>query len=346
MDAVAYCTREEVKSSLESAETARNNAQIDRLILAASRSIEGLTHRFFYPWTGTRYFDWPNDQFAMSGRLWLDQHEVVSVTTLISGGTAIGSGDYFLEPSSSGPPFSHVDIDLSSSASFDAGDTYQRSIEITGVFYWEDEVTAGSLAQALDDSETTVDVSDSAAVGVGSIIKVDSERMIVTEKQSATTGQTLQSDMTASMADVIVAVTTGSSYNVGEVILLDAERMLIVDIAGNNLIVKRAWDGSVLATHSGSTIYAPRTLVVTRGALGTTAANHSDSTAITKTRIPWLINQLAIAETLTAFQQESSAYARVVGSGEGQREAAGKGLADLREQVYTRYGRKVRARAV
>lgn len=343
---VSYCSREDIKSSLDVKETARANAQIDRLIKAASRSIEGLTHRFFYPWTGTKYFDWPNDQYAKSGRLWLDKQELVSVTSLVSGGTTIVAADYFLEPVNSGPPYSHVDIDLSSSASFDAGDTYQQSIAITGVFYQLDEVSAGTLAEALDASETAVDITDSASVGVGHIIRVDSERMIVRGKSMLTTGQTLQTPITASNADVTVAVTTGSAYSVDEIILLDSERMLIVDIAGNNLTVKRAWDGSVLAAHTGSTIYALRTLNVTRGALGTTAATHDTASAINKHQPPGLIEQLCIAETLTALQQEGSGYARVVGSGEGQREVSGKGLQDLRDQVYTRYGRKVRMRAI
>ena len=348
MDAVWYCTREDVKSALDSAETARNNVQIDRAIESATEAIFGLTHRVFYPWTGVRYFDWPNDQHASTGRLWLDQNELVSVSSLTTSGTSISATDYFLEPANSGPPFTHVDLDLGSSAAFDGGDTHQRSIAITGVYCGcaADSEPAGLLAEALDSSETGVDATNSAAVGVGQIIKVDSERMIVTAKSMLTTGQTLQTPLTISNADVTVAVTNGSAYNIGEVILLDAERMLIVDIASNNLIVKRAWDGSVLASHAGSTIFAPRSLTVTRGALGTTAAAHSDTTAITKHKVPVLIKQLAIAEALTALQQEGSAYARVVGSGEAQREASGKGLADLRNLVYTRYARKVRARAV
>lgn len=346
MDVVSYCSREDVKASLDVKESARANAQIDRLIKASSRAIEGLTHRFFYPWTGTKYFDWPNDQYAKTGRLWLNQHELVSASSVTTSGTVISSADYFLEPVNSGPPYSHLDLDLGSSASFDSGDTAQRSIAITGVFYQLDETTAGALAEALDSSETAIDVTDSAAIGVGHIIRVDTERMIVRGKSMLTTAQTLQTPVTASNADVIMAVTTGSAYNVDEIILLDSERMLIVDIAGNNLIVKRAWDGSVLASHTGSTIYALRTLNVIRGALGTTAASHDTASVINKHLPPPLVEQLAIAETLTALQQEGSAYARVVGSGDNQREASGKGLADLRDQVYTRYGRKVRMRAI
>lgn len=347
MDVVSYCSREDVKASLDVKETARANAQIDRLIKSSSRSIEGLTHRFFFPWTGVRYFDWPNDQYAKTGRLWLNQHELVSVSSFSSSGTAIAASDYFLEPGNSGPPYSHVDLDLSTNAAFNAGRTYQRSIAITGVYYQLDEVSAGSTAAAIiSTTATAVSVTDSSSVGVGHIIRIDNERMIVRGKSMLTTAQTLQTPVTASNADVTVAVTSGAAYAVDEIILLDSERMLIVDIAGNNLTVKRAWDGSVLASHAGSTIYAARTLNVIRGALGTTAATHLTASAINKHQPPGLVEQLCIAETLTALQQEGSAYARVVGSGDAQREASGKGLADLRDQVYTRYGRKVRMRAI
>lgn len=127
-----YATRESVKDALDVKETARNNSQIDRCIEAASRSVEGQLHRKFYPYTSTRYFPWPvRDSGAFS--LYFDEHELVSVSTFLSGGTTITSDDYFLEPVNSGPPYKWVEIDLSSSAFFDSGDTYQRSIAITGV---------------------------------------------------------------------------------------------------------------------------------------------------------------------------------------------------------------------
>ena len=51
-----YANREQVKRALDVAETARNNAQIDRAIAASSLSIEKQLRRRFYPWDGTRYF--------------------------------------------------------------------------------------------------------------------------------------------------------------------------------------------------------------------------------------------------------------------------------------------------
>lgn len=344
-----YCTREDVKSALDFKETARNNGQVDRLIEASSGSIESLTHRKFFPWTGTRYFDWPSSQSGRSYRLWLDANELASVASIISGGTTIDLADIFLEPSAYGPPFTHLEVNLGAvSAFFDVGRTHQRNIAVNGVFAGcpDDYAPAGSLAEALDAIETSVDVTDSSAIGVGQLIKIDDERMTVTGKMMLSTAQTLQTAVGASMAETDIKVTDGTAYAVDEVILLDSERMLIVDIAGVHLIVKRAWDGSVLAAHTGSTIYAPRTLTVERGVLGTTAATHLTSTAIRKFIVPGLVRQLAIAETINGLQQEGAAYARVVGSGDAQRESSGKGLSDLREQVYWRYGRKIRSRAV
>lgn len=345
---VWYTTREQVKAALDSAETARNNGQVDRAIAAATDAIHGRLHRTFYPWTGTRYFDWPNAQRARPWRLWLDDNELAAVTSLSSGGTTIAAADYFLRPYD-GPPYNRVEIDLDSSAAFGGGSTSQRDITITGV--WAgcplDESPAGALAEALDASETAVDVTDSATVGVGHILRVDTERMIVTGKSMLDTGQNLGGDLAANVAGTTVAVTTGSAYTVGEVLLIDAERMLIVDVAGNNLIVKRAWDGSVLSAHTtGTDIYAPRTLTVTRGALGTTAATHDTAAAIYRHDPPAGIVRLATALALDTLLQESSGYARQVGSGESQREASGRALRSAWDEAYTTHGRKARMRAV
>lgn len=342
-----YATREEVKGAADIAETAHLNTRIDRALEAASRAVEKLCHRVFYPTLATRYFDWPDSQQGTSWRLWLNEHEVISVTTLSSGGTTIASSDYFLYPQS-GPPYSRIEIDLSSSAAFGGGDTSQRDIAVTGLFgYTNDEESAGTLAAAVSStSATTVDVSDSSAIGVGQLIRVESERMIVTGNSSLTTAQTLQDPMTADTADTVCQVTTGTSYNVGEVILLDAERMLIEDIAGNNLIVQRAFDGTVLAAHTGSTIYARRRLTVQRGALGTTAATHDSGTTINRHMAPGPVRRLTIAEAQTTLAQEDARWARAIGAGESAREAWARSLKDARDEVYENYGRKARIRAV
>jgi hypothetical protein len=228
--------------------------------------------------------------------------------------------------------------------------TWQRSISIIGTFgFRADEDPGGSLTSAIiDTTGVSVAVSDSGSIGVGSLIRIDSERMNVSGKSMVTTGQTLQADIAASTAAVSVEVTDGTSYFVNEIILIDSERMLIVDIASDSLIVKRAWNGSVLSAHSmGATIYAGRLLTVTRGVLGTVAATHLIDSPIAVQSYPPLINQLSIAETTNSLTEVRAGYSRQGRStGTVAIEATSKGLEDLRAQAFSTFGRQSRSRAV
>ncbi len=341
-----YCSREDVARALDVKSPARSSRRIDRAVQSARDAVEGLLHRRFYPELATRYFNWPDRSYQTPWRLWLDQHELISVTTLVAGGITIPASDYFLEPNS-GPPFTRLEIDLESNSAFSTGPTSQRDIAITGLYgYRADTEPAGALNGSLNNSQTNVGVTDSSLIGVGDLIQVESERMVVTEKSMVDTTQNT-SALTASNADVAITGVTGGSIAVDEVILIDSERMLVVDVAGTTLTVKRAYDGSVLATHSGATdIFAPRTLTVERGSLGTTAAAHNTALAILRHKVPSLIRTLGTAEAINTLLQETSGYARVVGSGDNQMEATGKGLKDLRDDAFTRYGRKARSRSV
>ncbi|MFJ5984310.1 hypothetical protein [Lentzea sp. NPDC092896] len=346
MTQVWYCTREDVKHATAAEETVWNNRQIDRAIAAGTEAVESLTHRRFYPEFATRYFDWPNEQDATPWRLWLNQHELIEVTTLEVAGVALSPNDFFLYPQG-GPPYNRVEINLAGSAAFSGGATHQRAIGIAGLFgHSAKQAPAGVLAEGLDASETTVDVSDSAAIGVGQLIKVGSERMQVTGKAMLDTGQTLQAVMPSEDNHEMCVVSNGAAYSMGETILVDAEKMLIQEIAGNTLIVERAYDASTLAAHTGSTIYAPRTLTVERGVLGTTAAEHAISTAIVKHVPPSLARDLCIAEAQNTLYQEASGYARQIGRGETAREVFARALRDLRSQVYDSLGRHSRMRTV
>ena len=138
-----FATREDVMRALDVKLTARNTRQIDRALESASRDVESLCHRTFAPTVATKSFDWPNGQRARPWRLWLDANDLISVTTLTSGGTTIASSDYFLEPNQYGPPYSRLEIDLDSSAAFSSGDTHQRAIVVTGLWgYTNAETTA------------------------------------------------------------------------------------------------------------------------------------------------------------------------------------------------------------
>lgn len=351
MAAVQYATREAVKAALDVAETARNDLQVDRAIGSASRSIEGLLHRRFYPQAATRYFPWPNHQHARPWRLWLDADEVITVTALTAGGVAIPATDYFLEPVNSGPPFTHVEVDLASASAFQAGATHQRAIAITGTFgYSADEEQVGDLTSLLDaDAADTASATwTTAQVGVGDILRIDSERMVITAKTMVDSTQNLGGPgLSAASSDTTVPVTDGTAFAVGVVLRVDSERMLIVDKAGNNLTVKRAWDGSVLATHAtNADIFTLTGVELDRAQLGTTLAAHTSGADIYRHLVPALVRDLCIGEAINQLQQETSGYARVIGEGENAREGTGRSLFDLRRDTQAAYGRKARARAV
>jgi hypothetical protein len=341
-----YATREDVKSAMDFKET--SNAKVDRVIESASRSIEGLCHRRFYPTFATRRFDFPREDTSKSWRLWLDSNELISVSSMSSGNTTITSGEYLLRRSDDldEPPYTRVELDLNSSAAF-GGSSTQQAITITGLYgFRNDESAAGTVVGAVDTSATRLDVTDSSAVGVGSLIRVGTERMTVTAKSQKDTGQDLQTPLGANIGETTVAVGDGSAFSVGEIILLDAERMLITDIAANNLFVKRAWDATTLATHTNSSIYAPRTLTVSRGVLGTTPNSVSNGASVARWDPPGPVRELCIAEALNSLLQTQAGYARTAGSGEGERELKLSGLASLRSSVYRTYGRMARLRVV
>ena len=318
-----YATVEQTMAATDIKRSAYLEATIRRLLSSKSRSIEERLHRHFYPLTATREYVSPRThapRTASSTGFFLDD-DLYSLTSVTVDGTAKTVADVELWPKPWGPPYSWIGVTGS-------------EISIVGVWgFTQDTEPAGALAEALDDSETEVDVTDSSVIGIGDLLTVGTERMIVTAKGTLDTAQNLQADLTAEDNDVTVTVEDGTGYAVGEILLLDSERMKVVDISGNDLTVRRRWDGSTIATHSGSDIYALRRLTVERAATGTTASTHLTAAAITRNVPPGPITDLVIAEVINTLEQESSGYGRTVGSGENEREARGLGLEDARAQA-------------
>lgn len=346
-----YVAREDVMSVADVKYSAYMRAQIDEAIETGSRRVDEFTQRVFYPVTETRSFDWPDWQSrSPSWRFWIPTEDLVSVYTLTSGGVVIASTDYDLRNGDDRPqpPYNRIEIDLSSDAAFDSGDTHQRSLAVAGQWGYDHvhqnvSVSTGSMAV----TGTSVNVADSSKVGVGDLVEIDDEHLLCTEKSMLDTGQNT-SALTASQGDQAITGITAGTLNVGETLLIDAERMLVVDVAGTTVTVRRATDGTTLAIHAlNADIYAPRTLTVTRAFGGTTAATHSSSAVVEKVVFPPMVRQLARAYALDQLQQEGSAYARAVGSGDNEREATGRSIAALEARVMdSRLARQIKLGAV
>lgn len=353
---VGYCNRDDVKTATDMKGTAYNNAQIDRALQEASRTIEGHLHRKFYPFDGFKFFDWPpqggqgGGQITYPWRLWMDANDLVSISSLESPvGTSLNTAYVNLEPQGYGPPYTYVELQRDKNIAFSSGPSPQRSIKITGTWGWSTDMDViATLSGGINASVTSLTVSNGSDVGPGNVIILDTERMIVQEKLTGATVDTQQGSgcSTAKALDNVLTLVSGASVNLGETILLDAEKMLVLDITANNVTVKRAYDGTVLATHSGANVYAYRNLTVLRGQLGTTAASHTNGVNVNKHRVPYLIRNLAIAEAVNIILQETGGYSNPQGEGQSAVHGLGSALADKWDEARTVYGRKSRTRVV
>lgn len=354
MAAIFLATREDVRNAIDVAESPRDNAAVDKALAAVTGSIYGRMKRTFVPVLATRRFDWPNRlNGGSSYRLWLNDNEMLSVSRVVSGGVELDPTTYFLRRMDSREDlaYTHLEIDLGTNSAFVAGNTPQKSIAITGVFcgapFDEEQVAALSAVLAASASATVSVTWSSMDYGVGSVLRIDDERMIVTGRSMLTTGQALGADADASFASNLLSVSDGTAFAIDETLLIGSERMQVVDIAGNSLIVKRAAEATVLAAHlTGATIYGLTGITVARAQLGTTLAAHSSAAPVLRGRPPGLIGELAVAEAENTLMQRRSGYARTTGEGENQRESSGRGLAQIRADADALYRRKLRLRSI
>lgn len=335
-----YCTREAAKSAAGIVGS-RYDSLIGSYIEAASESIEAAT-RVFIPVTATRYYPWP--QQAGRGTVLELDDDLLAVTLLQAKAqdlapTTIAAADYFLEPVND-PPYRRIEIDLSSTAAFESGDTTQRSIAVTGRWgYSEATKAAGALAEADDGTETELDVTDASLIDVGDTILIGTEAMFVSNRAPLDTTANLNGDLTANTNNVTVTVTDGTKVKQGETIILDSERMLVESITGNNLTVQRQYDGTVLAAHTGAVdVYAFRRLTVVRAVNGTTAASHLDAAVIVKYAPPADIVDLCRAEAIARLKQGESGWTGQIGGGEAAVTLRMLNVQELRQRVLENYG--------
>jgi hypothetical protein len=374
-----YCSREDVQRALDAHDTAASNARIDRAIQSAATAISGTEpgagrlKRSFFPEDATRFFDWPNYDYAYPWRIWLSQHDLIVPTSLVTGGVTIPLDQVFAEPVNSGPPYTYLELDRSTSAAFGGNAaTPQHSVMVTGTWGYNAEMdAAGTLAAAVaTTTAATVTVTDGSLMGVGDLLILNpgraaapypsaagyagalgaytGERVLVTDRAAVATGQ-VQSDSgcsSVSAADNSLLVADGTQVHVYEVLQLDSEQMLVENVTGNVATVKRAWNGTVLAEHAAAAVYAFRLLSVLRGQLGTAAATYSQGAAVSRHRPPPLVRDLALALAENQAEQETSGYARTVGEGDNARPASGSALWWAWQQAIEAHGRKARIRAV
>lgn len=343
-DGVAYCTVEQVQDTLDQADALRLNRRIADGCRAGTRAVEGELHRRFYPLTATRYLD-PR---RVSGEtLWVNDidNEIISLTSLTVDGTLYTEGtDYYLDYI--GPPYTAIRLLRDAGRSWS---TDERGNVAVGVFGGSANTEpAGALAAAVSDTTgTAVTVTDSSLLGVGDLLAVDSERVTVSAKSLVTTTATVTGSVAADESVTTIPVSSGALVHAGEMILVGAERLYVEDVVGNNLIARRAQNGSVLAAHVNTdVVYAPRLLTVRRGAAGTTAAQHLTAATLVRNLPPSQVTEAALAVAINYVEQGKAGYTRTAGVGDNRRQTGGTGVAAAvaaaLESARTTYGRQGR----
>jgi hypothetical protein len=375
----AYCSRTDAQRAVDFTDGLLTNQQIDRAIQSAARNIEGHLHRLFYPWDGTKWWDYPNYQYASPWKLRLGRNDLQCLTYFASGGVEIPLNTVFFRADGAqkrpGFPWTRIELDRSSGSTFGGySQTPQNAIQGIGTWGFTadaDEVT--TLAAELTEGGTAAVVADSSQVSAGDLLIIDysrgaapypddtlghagliqpylGERVLVQDTALADTGLAQEGSGCSTASSSDDQLLTGAGLNAGEVVVLDSEEMFILSLsqAGTVATVQRSWNGTQLATHSSAEIYAYRSLTLERGAQGTSGqqAQWAEGTAVWKHRVPTLIRDLNIAEATQRPLQETSGYARTVGGGDAAMAAPGAALADLWAEAMTEYGRQARRSAI
>lgn len=334
---VVYATRDDVTDALGSEELSLDGSKIDRALSAASRAIDARLHRTFYPELGTKLFSWPE-----SRTLYLDNHELIELTSVSADAAAISLNAITLEPANDPPYDRLVSDDSAWPSSLDP-----RNIAVTGLWCGApaDEQAVADVASL---SGTTLTVTDGSALAPGALVRIGAERMIIRERYWQTSGRTLASGLTATIGSAVVTLDgTADAPLIGETITVGWERMRVTDTNGTQILVRRARNGTALAAHDvAAPVLVPRRYRVERAGLGTTQGSASAGDDILLWRFPSPVRTLCAAEAISSGLDLASGMARTIGQGDGALELSGRGMAALWRRTYETHGRMARMRSV
>lgn len=173
-----YTTVKELRESYLGATQTTDDALILQMIRAASKMVNDIASKPFFPWLETRYFDVPPDRELDFGGDWL-----LSCTTLTNGAAGtIASTDYNLVPRNSA---AHYALRLTETSGNiwqpDTSGNYENAIAVLGVWgyvapdcnQWLD--TSAVLTAAISSTSATTFTCTTGLIKAGYLLKIDSE---------------------------------------------------------------------------------------------------------------------------------------------------------------------------
>lgn len=181
----AYCTLNEFKDYITSPQNEleasdRDDGVIERLIVSASRRIDDMCNRRFYPRIETKSYDVPNGR-----ALWLED-DLLEVITLTNGDdNTIASTEYIFNPKNEYPKYAII-LTEATSTLWEEDSSFNTEQVIDLLAYWgyhdryslEAWGTAGTLGAAWNSATTltaTLTAGHTLDANGGQIIKIDNE---------------------------------------------------------------------------------------------------------------------------------------------------------------------------
>lgn len=245
---IPYATATEIKAAFHDGgveDSIAYDANLRRLSERASRMIDRLTGRTFWPEKATRY---PHSAGGVSLHLEDDLLEITTVSMSSDGGvsyTDLATSDYFAIGGDSlrydATPYHRLDMNTNSDGEYGTWYTGQRAVKVAGLWGWHDD-----YAHAWEDSQDTTENASLAAAGVS---------------------------VTVNAADGPDLWGATPRFQAGQLIKVGSEQMQITAVGATTLSVIRAMHGTTAAIHAQNTaIYIYRAPDLVRQATITQAA--------------------------------------------------------------------------
>jgi hypothetical protein len=277
--AQVYCTLGEVIADMA---LAGDDGSVLERIRAASVTIEHDIGAFI-PVSDTRVFHCRHHGSIEIGPM------LNIIQVLVNG---VATTDYRLFPSSA--PWMHGPAILIKPNS---GSWSGCEISITARWgkYEEVRYLMDAISLTLDAVEITVE--NGARLDTGMVMLIEDEQILVTAGAGAKgspepVSVTSLIDGEIDETDEVIRVDDGSEFHVGEILALDNEDLLIKRISGNDLVVARGWNDTLIDVHADNcAIRVYRTFAIQRGVNGTTAAAH-EACEVSRYLVPDDVNYL------------------------------------------------------
>lgn len=317
---------------------------IDDAIEASAQDITSAPLRRIHPIENhTVKYDWPPKDKSRNNILWFNDVDVLEINSLKIDGTLIDPNDYILHPYNVDKPYRWVELKDSSGKVFTSSADRQHAIEINATTGYDNTMVKDGIISSVLDADDNLVKMTSCDVGVGSLLKINSEWVNVIDRFWSQTMDILTEDADSQSNVITLTIASLGAYMPGEVIRIGQEIMRVESYSeySGDLMVQRAVHGSPLSNlKKGSVIERQDLYKLERAVLGSNLTSHAIQTDVYRWKVPPLINQLAIAETLLTLHKSVTNY-RIKLS-----EASSWPIEDLRLKVWAKFKRPVVYRAV